>query len=76
MAAIVVIAKDPLPVVAAVHDVVTRFLRPLLVARGAWHRQASVSIGCVQCHLCFPQCHLCFPPLFPELLAHSLFHRS
>ena len=32
MAAIVVIAKDPLPVVAAVHDVVTRFLRPLLLA--------------------------------------------
>ena len=31
MAAIVVIAKDPLPVVAAVHDVVTRFLRPLLL---------------------------------------------
>ena len=43
MAAIVVITKDPLPVVAAVHDVVTRFLRPLLLARGAWHRRAPVS---------------------------------
>src|SRR5271157_5827286 len=43
LAAIVVIAKDPLPVAAAVHDVVTRFLRPLLLARGAWHRQAPVS---------------------------------
>ena len=33
LAAIVVIAKDPLPVVAAVHDVVTRFICPLLLAR-------------------------------------------
>src|SRR5271157_5888195 len=43
LAAIVVIAKDLLPVVAAVHGVVTRFIRPLLLARGAWHRQAPVS---------------------------------
>ena len=31
------------PAVAAVHDMVTRFIRPLLLARGAWHRQAPVS---------------------------------
>ena len=34
MAAIVVIAKDPLPVVAAVHDVVTRFLASTAACAG------------------------------------------
>jgi hypothetical protein len=33
--AIVVIDKDPFPVVASVHDVVTGFVRPLLIAPGA-----------------------------------------
>jgi hypothetical protein len=42
MAAIVVIAKDPLPIVSAVQDLITCFFRPLLPARGAWHRLARV----------------------------------
>jgi hypothetical protein len=42
LAAIVVIAKDPLAVVAAVHDVIARFIGPLLPARDARHRNSSL----------------------------------
>jgi hypothetical protein len=42
-ATIVVIAKEPLPVVSAVQDVITRSIRPVLPARGARHRLAPAS---------------------------------
>ena len=42
MAAIVVVAENLLAVVAAVHNVVTRFIGPLPPARGARHRQSPL----------------------------------